>query len=108
MKKVYNKLIRDKIPEIIRADDAVPEIRELNRGEYLQALKDKIVEEAEELQEEEGKKEILKEMADVYEVLRTLAAAHDITLEDVRNAADKKKEDRGGFKKRLFLESIEE
>lgn len=108
MKKIYNKLIRDRIPEIIRADNAEPKIRELSEEEYLQALKDKIVEEAVELQEESDKDRIITEMTDVYEVLRSLAAAYDMTLEAVSVVADKKKSERGGFEKRLFLESVEE
>lgn len=108
-KKIYNKLIRDKIPEIIRADKAEPSVRKLEKEEYKQALRKKVVEEAKELLEEaKTKEEVLEEAADVYEVIRSLAKAYGVSVEEIIEQANTKKDKRGGFDKKLFLENIVE
>lgn len=107
-KKVYNKLVRDKIPEIIRNDNALPQTRELDGEEHVTALKDKLVEEAGEVQKAKSEAEIVGEIADVYELTRTLAVKLGFSLEEVKKLADDKKAERGGFEKQIFLESVEE
>lgn len=101
-RKEYNKLVRDRIPEIIQADGRACEVIEMDTDEYCLALRQKLVEEANEvLNADTG--ELLKEMADVYEVLEALAATYDLDEAIIREKQQQRKEDRGGFTKRLKL-----
>lgn len=102
---VYNKLVRDKIPEIIAADGHTPVVRVLPAPEYRQALLAKLGEEALELAAASTEQERLGELADLQEVLNALAESHGFTPRQVAEAAAKKRQARGGFGQRLFLES---
>lgn len=104
MKKIYNKLVRDKIPEIIENDGETPVVRVLNDNEYKKELEKKLKEEYEEVLLAKDKKERLEELADMLEVIRTLALLEDEDIQSVINIMDKKREKRGGFTKKLFLE----
>ena len=104
MKKIYNKLVRDKIPEIIENDGETPIVRVLNDNEYKKELEKKLKEEYEEVLLAKDKKERLEELADMLEVIRTLALLEDEDIQSVINIMDKKREKRGGFTKKLFLE----
>jgi predicted house-cleaning noncanonical NTP pyrophosphatase (MazG superfamily) len=98
------KLVRDLIPEIIRADGREPVTRVLSPGEYEAQLHVKLAEEATELLEApEGER--LEEMADVYEVLSALALNFGFTMEGVAQAAADKRFRRGAFADRVWLES---
>jgi predicted house-cleaning noncanonical NTP pyrophosphatase (MazG superfamily) len=101
--KVYNKLVRDKIPEVIEAAGAQLKTRILNDEEHLKALIEKLAEEYEEFKEAVN----VEELADLQEVI--LALADVVTsreeLEKVR--ADKAAK-RGAFTKKIFLESVDE
>lgn len=105
MKKVvkYNKLIRDRIPEIIKEAGWKPEIRTLGEKEFLNALKKKVVEEAGELIEAKDKKGISEEIADIQELLDALISEMKMTKSEIKKLQTAKREKRGGFKKRLFL-----
>lgn len=72
--KVYNKLVRDKIPEIIDADKKTCKTRILSKEEYIAALEDKLNEEVAEYQADKN----LEEMADILEVLRAICVARGI------------------------------
>ena len=102
----FNKLIRDRIPEKIAADNATASIRELEPAEYTTALKAKVVEEARELTESEGEA-LIAEIADVQEVLEALMQAEGISPEQVAEVKRAKAEMNGTFQKRLFLEWTE-
>ena len=103
-KKVYNKLVRDKIPEIIRADGKEPKFRYLQKAEYLEELIKKLGEEYEEFKVDQNK----EELADLQEVILALAEALNISPGDLAKAVSKKALERGAFKKRLFLESVDD
>ncbi len=104
MEKIYNKLVRDKIPKIIENDGETPVVRVLNDNEYKKELEKKLKEEYEEVLLAKDKKERLEELADMLEVIRTLALLEDEDIQSVINIMDKKREKRGGFTKKLFLE----
>lgn len=104
MEKIYNKLVRDKIPEIIENDGETPVVRVLNDNEYKKELEKKLKEEYEEVLLAKDKKERLEELADMLEVIRTLALLEDEDIQSVINIMDRKREKRGGFTKKLFLE----
>lgn len=95
----YQKLVRDKIPEIIAAGGEKAVIRKLDNDEYLEKLVKKLKEECEEFALAKN----LEELADIQEVILALAdkIANRAELEVMRK---KKLEERGGFSKRVFLE----
>lgn len=103
-KKVYKKLVRDKIPEIIRVDGKRPKTRILNDSEYLEALLKKLQEECDELIEAKN----VEELADVYEVLIALAAALGIKPDELEKVRKDKAAKRGGFQQKIFLEEVTE
>lgn len=97
--KVFNKLVRDKIPDIIRKSGANPTIRTLNDGEYVQALRDKLNEEVAEFHAENN----TEELADILEVAFSLAENMDCSREELLALCDQKRILRGGFEARQFL-----
>ncbi len=103
MQKIYNKLIRDRIPEIITADGEEPEIRKLNQKEFKIELKKKVLEEAKELLKTESKEEITNEIVDIQELLAWLAKEFKISPDSIRSQKLKKNKERGSFAKKLFL-----
>ena len=94
------KLVRDKIPEIIRADGKVPVTRILSEGEYLQELDSKLNEEVAEYQSDKS----IEEMADVLEVLFAICEARGYSIEQLMEVKQKKQDKRGGFKERIYWE----
>ena len=104
MKKVYNKLVRDKIPEIIIAAGKEPETRIARDSEFKELLKSKLLEEANEYIESNDP----EELADILEVLQTVALAHNMKWSEVEEMASKKRNERGGFSEGIVLVSAEE
>ena len=108
MRKDYSKLVRDKVPDIIEAAGKKLLTRRLSEDRYTRALKQKLVEEAREVQGAESIAELTEELADVAEVMDTLIAVLGISWQEVREAQKQKKLERGGFEKRLKLMWVEE
>ena len=102
--KVYNKLVRDKIPEIIEADGKVCRTHILSNEEYIVALEAKLNEEVAEYQADKN----LEEMVDVLEVLQAICMARGYSVAELEAMRAKKAEKRGGFKEKIFLEYVEE
>ena len=101
--KKYNKLIRDRILEIIKGAGERPYWRILNKKEYLEEVKKKVVEEAKELTKVKNKKEIINEVVDIQELLDVLISELGLTKSQIKKQQKAKNKKRGGFKKRLFL-----
>lgn len=97
MKKEFNKLVRDKIPEIIEENDEYSLTRTLNDKEYEKALYDKLLEEANEVINANKKEETEEELADLLEVVRAIADFKNIDVSDVEKLRISKKKKRGGF-----------
>lgn len=97
--QVYNKLVRDKIPEIIRAQGENPRVRTLDEVDYIFSLYRKLDEEVAEYHQDGG----LEELADIMEVLFALAETMEFSREELLALCDQKRELRGGFGKRQFL-----
>jgi predicted house-cleaning noncanonical NTP pyrophosphatase (MazG superfamily) len=97
------KLVRDRIPEVVTAEDRTPKVRVLDEQEFEAALLDKLVEEVTELRnaDRRGRPE---EVVDVYQVLLAILRAHGLSAEDLAAAAHGKRRTRGGFTRRLWLE----
>lgn len=100
------KLVRDKIPELIRADGRRPVVRVLDDDAYRDALHDKLLEEAAELRAASTVADVLAEAADVLEVLTAIVGVHGATVDDVLALAADKRRERGGFVEKLWLESV--
>ena len=103
MIKRYNKLIRDRILEVIKGAGERPHWRILNKKEYFEEVKKKVVEEAKELTKVKNKKEILNEVVDIQELLDVLISELGLTKSQIKKQQKIKNKKRGGFKKRLFL-----
>ena len=105
MKKTvkYYKLIRDRIPEIIKGAGWKPEVRKLKKTQFLKALKKKVAEEAGELIRAKDKNGIINEIADIQELIDVLTAEIRASKHEIKKFQDVKRKKRGGFKKRLFL-----
>lgn len=101
----YNKLVRDKIPEIIKNNNETPVTRILSDDEYKIELEKKLLEEYYEVIEANGKNR-LEELADMLEVRIALVNLENATLEDIMTIADEKRNKCGGFKEKIFLESV--
>jgi predicted house-cleaning noncanonical NTP pyrophosphatase (MazG superfamily) len=81
--KIYNKLIRDQIPQIIEQSGCNYAIANYSDLEYLQALKEKLVEEAQEVVIASNKAELINELADLFEVVDSLLTVTGIERETV-------------------------
>lgn len=99
-KMKYDKLIRDKIPEIITNKGGEPIIHIAEDKEYWAKLKEKLTEETKEFLKGENE----EELADILEVLRAICDFKEIDWEDLEILRQKKVKKRGGFKNRIILE----
>ena len=104
--KSYNKLVRDKIPEIIESNGENPVIRILENDECKEELEKKLLEEYNEVIEAKESKQRIEELADMLEVIISLAKLENKSLDDIIGIANKKREKRGGFDKKIFLEKV--
>ncbi len=100
----YNKLVRDRIPEIIEASGKTCDTEILPDAEFIDMLDAKLNEELLEYQESKS----MEELADLLEVMRSVAAARGSSIEEVENIRRKKAEKRGGFEKRILLKEVRE
>lgn len=108
---VYRKLVRDKIPDLIRHEGKTPAVVTLNEGAFKDALALKLLEEAHEFFHSwraGNTKDVLKESADLLEVILAALEAHGLQWEDLLREREKRKAERGAFLKRLFLQWVGE
>ena len=96
----YDKLVRDRIPEIIakRGEKAVTHVAD--EAEYWTLLKRKLQEEAAEFVRDES----VGEIADVLEVVRAICAFRGFDMAEIERVRAKKAEERGGFSGRIVLD----
>lgn len=99
--KTYDKLIRDKIPQIIEKDGRTCETVKVNREEHYQRLKEKLMEEVTEFIQDEN----IEELADIYEVIAALSEFVGKGEEELMAVREKKREERGGFREGIVLKS---
>ncbi|MFC2046506.1 nucleotide pyrophosphohydrolase [Chloroflexota bacterium] len=102
MRIEYNKLIRDRIPEIIQADGRTCGTETLSEGEYRKVLFQKLVEEAQEAAESSSDG-LVTELADVLEIVDAIMTAYSIHHQSVLTEQEQRRTQRGGFDKRLRL-----
>jgi predicted house-cleaning noncanonical NTP pyrophosphatase (MazG superfamily) len=107
MRIPYDKLVRDKVPDAIRADGHTCHVEVLGPEEYVTQLKRKLVEEAREALEASSHDDLVLELADLMEVVRSLCAATGVTLEAVEAMRLQRQAERGGFDQRLLLRFVD-
>ena len=100
---IYNKLVRDRIPELIEAQGERPVVRILDDEEYRRCLEEKLDEEVAEYHRDKD----LEELADILEVVYGLADSLGASRQELMEVYDRKHEKRGGFANRIFLISKE-
>ena len=102
--KVYNKLVRDRIPEIIEADGNTCTAEILSDRQYMEMLDAKLNEELAEYQESKS----LEELADLLEVMQAVVRARGWTWEQLEQVRKGKVAQRGGFEKKILLKEVVE
>ena len=102
----YEKLVRDKIPNIIINNGEIPEIEILNDDEYFGLLKAKLVEEAEELLRSDSTLNFYEELADVLEVIDALKKANNVNEDTLDKIKTEKKLKKGAFENKIFLKGV--
>ena len=98
----YNKLVRDRIPEIIEASGKNCVSETLSDDQFLEMLDTKLNEELAEYQESKS----MEELADLLEVTRAVALARGSSIEEIEAIRVAKAEKRGGFEKKLLLKEV--
>ena len=105
MKYVYNKLVRDKIPEAINnIEGRKANYKILNNEEYLIELDKKLFEEAHEFIEEHS----VEELADLTEVINAIMKFKNISIDDVEKARKLKNDKKGKFDNKIYLIDVEQ
>ena len=99
---VYNKLVRDKIPEIIEKSGKKCIIEAMDEKTYLESLDNKLNEELTEYQQDKS----IEELADLLEVIYAVASARGYSIEELERIRAEKAEKRGGFKDRIWLKEV--
>lgn len=102
MKKVYNKLVRDKIPDIIASAGNTCNTRILSNDEYNNMLDKKLNEECAEYQADKN----IEELADMLEVIYAITKAKGYSIAELERTRVEKLNKRGGFEKRVLLETV--
>ena len=105
---VYNKLVRDRILEIIESDGLAYNARILEPSELLKEVKAKMIEEAKEFHAAETAIESVEELADVLELIHTALNTLGVTYEELNEVRLQKKVKRGGFEKAIYLVDMED
>lgn len=101
--KIFNKLVRDKIPEIIKKSGGKPFTVILSPDEYSKYLNEKLLEECNELINAADNLSKTEELADVLEVIYSIAKFSGISLKNLEEVRKNKKNENGGFESRIFL-----
>lgn len=106
MEKTYNKLVRDKIPEIIKNNGGIPKVRILDNEEYRKELHKKLLEEYNEVLCAINSNNYVEELADMLEVIKSIAEIEGVSLERIIEIAKEKSKKRGSFKEKIYLEKV--
>ncbi len=105
---IYNKLVRDWIPQVIEATGKTCVTSVLEPSEYLGEIKTKMLEEALEFQEASSPQEAVEELADILELVHTALAVYGVSYEQLEQVRVQKKDKRGGFSQGIYLIEVKE
>lgn len=100
--KKYNKLVRDKIPEIIEASGKQCVCETLSDEQYIEMLDAKLNEELAEYHESKS----IEELADLLEVMQAVVKARGYSMDDLERTRTEKATKRGGFEKKILLKEV--
>ena len=100
----YNKLVRDKIPQIIKEKGKTPVTHIASEEEYWQKLKEKLKEEVDEFSKDSNE----EELADILEVINSICEFKNISKDNLENLRKNKAKERGIFKERIILDEVKE
>ena len=98
--KIYNKLVRDKITDIIEADGRIAKYRILDDNEYRKELNKKLQEEVKEYLDDNN----IEELADIVEVIYGILNSMNVSINEFERIRINKQEERGAFEKKIYLE----
>ena len=104
MRLKYNKLVRDRIPEIIESSGKSCTTEILSAEDYLRMIDAKLDEELTEYHKDQN----IEELADLLEVIRAAAIARGYTIEELERVRAEKAAKRGGFEKKILLVEVQE
>ena len=102
--KIYNKLVRDRIPEIILSSSRKPITSVLDKDNYKKELDKKLQEELQEYLKDDN----VEELADLVEVVYAILDFKNVSIQEFERIRNEKVTQRGAFKDRIFLERVEE
>lgn len=105
---VYKKLVRDRIPEIIKNNGQTAVTKILSIDEYKLELQRKSKEELQEYLNAKVDEEAIEELADLLEIIHALAKVHGTTIDQIEQIRQRKAEERGGFEDRVFLIEVKD
>ncbi len=104
MEKIYyNKLCRDKVPEIVIAKGFECEVREIDQDEYRSEIVRKVFEEANGVAHSGGRTSLLKELADLVITIDAVKKEFNISQEEIDRAVAQSIEEKGGYEDKLYL-----
>jgi len=98
----HKKLVRDKIPSIIKEKRKLPITHIADDEEYWRKLKEKLKEEVDEFLNEENE----EELADILEVIDAICKFKNIDKKKLEFLKEKKRGERGGFENRIILDEV--
>ena len=105
---VYNKLVRDRIPEIIEMSGQTLTSRILDEDDYLIEINRKMHEELAEYEEARTNEDSIEELADLLELIYAAANTYGTTIEELEKIRLDKAKKRGGYDERIFLVAVED
>jgi predicted house-cleaning noncanonical NTP pyrophosphatase (MazG superfamily) len=103
MTETFNKLVRDRIPDIIRKHGDFPKTKILDNEEYFVKLNQKLIEEVAEYMEDYS----INELVDIFEVVMAISEYKGVSKEEFERMRINKIEERGGFKDKVELLEVE-
>lgn len=103
-KQIYNKLVRDRIPEIITNNGEHPVIEILDDNEYKKMLDKKLLEEVNEYLNDDN----VEELADITEVILAILKFKNFQISDFENIVKTKRDKKGGFENKILLKEVVE
>ena len=102
MEKIYDKLVRDKIPEIIMKSGKTCLVEVLDNDKYVDLLDKKLFEEMLEYHQDKS----VEELADIVEVIYAIAKSRGLSVEEFEKIRNIKADEKGGFDKKILLKSV--
>ena len=102
MEKIYDKLVRDKIPEIIMKSGKACSTEVLDDEKYVELLDQKLFEEMLEYHQDKS----IEELADIVEVIYAIVKSRGLSVEEFEKIRVSKADERGGFEQKILLKSV--